>query len=101
MWDNPRLLNTAAGALVGIALFVFALAGAYTMTDWWLTRFRIDDDHLKVRQGLVFRTVTEVPLSRLQAVDTVRPLLVQALGLSELRIELAGPTALRQQAGST
>ena len=28
MWDNPRLLNTAAGALVGIALFVFALAGA-------------------------------------------------------------------------
>ena len=28
MWDNPRLLNLAAGALVGIALFVFALAGA-------------------------------------------------------------------------
>jgi cell division protein FtsQ len=27
VWDNPRLLNTAAGALVGVALFVFALAG--------------------------------------------------------------------------
>ena len=27
MWDNPRLLNMAAGALVGIALFVFAIAG--------------------------------------------------------------------------
>ena len=28
MWDNPRLLNAAAGFLVGLALFGFALAGA-------------------------------------------------------------------------
>jgi cell division protein FtsQ len=28
MWDNPRLLNLAAGMLVGIALFVLAIAGA-------------------------------------------------------------------------
>ncbi|HEX7248958.1 MAG TPA: FtsQ-type POTRA domain-containing protein [Burkholderiales bacterium] len=27
MWDNPRILNLAAGALVGIAAFVFAVAG--------------------------------------------------------------------------
>lgn len=27
MWDNPRLLNLVAGALVGVALFVFAIAG--------------------------------------------------------------------------
>ena len=27
MWDNPRRLNAAAGFLVGLALFAFALAG--------------------------------------------------------------------------
>jgi cell division protein FtsQ len=27
MWDNPRILNLAAGTLVGIAVFVFAIAG--------------------------------------------------------------------------
>src|SRR5262245_42000974 len=27
MWDNPRVLNLAAGTLVGIALFIFAAAG--------------------------------------------------------------------------
>src|SRR6185503_5315339 len=27
MWDNPRLLNLAAGTLVGIAVFVFAIVG--------------------------------------------------------------------------
>ncbi|MDH3320534.1 MAG: FtsQ-type POTRA domain-containing protein [Betaproteobacteria bacterium] len=28
MWDNPRLLNAAAGALTALALMVFAVAGA-------------------------------------------------------------------------
>jgi cell division protein FtsQ len=28
MWDNPRILNLAAGALVGIAVFAFTIAGA-------------------------------------------------------------------------
>jgi cell division protein FtsQ len=28
MWDNPRLLNSVAGVLTGIALLVFMLAGA-------------------------------------------------------------------------
>jgi cell division protein FtsQ len=27
MWDNPRLLNMAAGALVGVAVFVLGIAG--------------------------------------------------------------------------
>src|SRR5262245_21398633 len=27
MWDNPRLLNVAAGALVGLAVLAFSLAG--------------------------------------------------------------------------
>ena len=28
MWDNPRVLNMAAGALVGIAALIFAIVGA-------------------------------------------------------------------------
>ena len=27
MWDNPRILNLVAGALVGVAVFAFAVAG--------------------------------------------------------------------------
>lgn len=27
MWDNPRILNMAAGALVGVAVLIFAIAG--------------------------------------------------------------------------
>ena len=32
MWDNPRLLNLAAGALVGFAALVFAIAGLVLLT---------------------------------------------------------------------
>lgn len=31
MWDNPRLLNIVAGALVGVAAFLFAAAGAWLL----------------------------------------------------------------------
>ena len=31
MWDNPRILNLAAGALVGIASLVFAIAGLFLL----------------------------------------------------------------------
>jgi cell division protein FtsQ len=31
MWDNPRTLNLAAGALVGIALCVFSVAGIFSL----------------------------------------------------------------------
>jgi cell division protein FtsQ len=31
MWDNPRLLNIAAGALVGVAVFLFTAAGLWAL----------------------------------------------------------------------
>lgn len=31
MWDNPRILNLAAGALVGVALLAFSAAGAFAL----------------------------------------------------------------------
>ena len=40
MWDNPRRLNAAAGFLVGLALFAFALAGFRVMvrSPWFPVR---------------------------------------------------------------
>src|SRR5260221_8400646 len=31
MWDNPRLLNMAAGVLTGVAALVFLVAGAFLL----------------------------------------------------------------------
>ena len=40
MWDNPRLLNLAAGVLVGMAVLAFALAGVLALlrSPWFPVR---------------------------------------------------------------
>jgi cell division protein FtsQ len=46
MWDNPRILNMAAGALVGMALLAFAIAGAVLLVrSPWFAVTRIDVTH--------------------------------------------------------
>ncbi|MFE1167793.1 PH domain-containing protein [Nocardiopsis sp. NPDC058789] len=90
-------------ALVGPILSQFGLAWvfmltvavvfgslAYALPAWWYGSFGLREDHLVVHSGLLLRSSREIPLSRLQAVDVVRPLLMQVFGLAELRVELAG-----------
>jgi putative membrane protein len=63
---------------------------AYGFLSWRATRFRIGPDDLRLETGVLFRRSRRVRLDRLQAVDVVRPLFARALGLAELRLEVAG-----------
>ena len=56
MWDNPRLLNMAAGTLVGFAVFVFAIAG--TMLLVRSERFPVRE--IDVRSALQNTTRAEI-----------------------------------------
>lgn len=56
MWDNPRILNMAAGALVGIAVFVFALAGVLLL----LRSPLFPVTQLEVKNALVKTTKAEI-----------------------------------------
>ncbi len=57
---------------------------------WRTTRYRLTPTELQVDSGILRRRSRRVPLARLQSVDVVRPLVGRALGLSELRLEVAG-----------
>ena len=45
---------------------------------------------LRIETGLFRRDARQLPLSRIQAVDVVRPFLARMFGLAELRVRLAG-----------
>jgi putative membrane protein len=75
--------------LIGIAASI-PLGAAYGFISWRATRFRIDSEDLRLETGVLFRRSRRVRLDRLQAVDVVRPLVARALGLAELRLEVAG-----------
>lgn len=84
--------NGLQGALAGAAILLVALlaAGVYGLLSWRFTRYGLVGGDLRIESGFVFRKSRRVRLDRLQAVDVVRPLLARALGLAELRLEVAG-----------
>ncbi|GAB3490609.1 PH domain-containing protein [Nocardiopsis coralliicola] len=90
---GPFLLSFGAGWVFLLAVSVTFAGAAYALVAWWNSGFEIRGDHLVVHGGLIRRSAREVPLSRLQAVDVVRPLLAQVFRVAELRIELAGGDA--------
>lgn len=71
------------------AVVVVAFAAA-AVVRWLVTRWRLEDGTLRIETGLIRRDSRQLPVTRIQSVDTVRPFLARALGLAELRIRLAG-----------
>jgi putative membrane protein len=71
----------------GIAILIAALAG---LIYWRVTKWRVHGSELQIDTGLFRRQQVRVPLTRIQGVDLVRPLLARMLGVSELRLVLAG-----------
>ena len=76
-------LALGIGGIVVVTLVVQAVA-------WRLTTFAVDATAVSLRGGLLVRQSRSARLDRIQAVDIVRPLAARVLGLTELRIEVAG-----------
>ncbi len=93
--DNVRNLAHMLGgrtwlALVGVLVLVTVVSLVYSAFAWRAMRFAVTDEAVHLRQGIVFRQQRQARLDRLQAVDVVQPLLARLVGLSELRLEVAG-----------
>lgn len=85
-WLGARAWLFLAGGVVLVGLIGFG----YSAVAWRMTRFAVTDDAVHLRSGVLFRQQRQARLDRLQAVDVVQPLLARILGLSELRLEVAG-----------
>jgi putative membrane protein len=78
-------LGSAVPQLVIIA--VLALGG---FVSWLVTRWRIEDDDLRIETGLLRRQSLRFPLAQVQAIDVVRPGLGRLFRVAELRLRMAG-----------
>lgn len=82
-----------AGLLVlavlgGLVLFV---CGFYL--SWRMHSFRITDELVEVRRGILFRTNRRARLDRIQGINIMRPLLARVLGAARLEVNVAGQDA--------
>jgi putative membrane protein len=88
-----RISSSGGGGHGQSTVIDLVLVGAAIVlgtVSWWVTTWRIDGDTLQVATGLIRRNTVRVPLSRVQAVDLVEPLLARLLGLAEVRVRTAG-----------
>ena len=73
-----------AGLFLLAALVVGAGAG------WWVwsaTGYRVTEEEVELRTGVLFRRHRRLPLARLETVDLARPLVARLFGLTQVRLE--------------
>ncbi|BBY87098.1 membrane protein [Mycolicibacterium tokaiense] len=73
--------NNPLWSLLGLALVI-----AVGLARWFTTTYRIDDEDVALRTGVLHRSVLTVPRSRIRSVSTDARPLHRLLGLTVLRI---------------
>ncbi|WP_062379550.1 PH domain-containing protein [Demequina pelophila] len=84
-FDQFPVLWILLAAALGVALVIGA-----GVLQWSRTEYRIGDDAVYLRQGIVTRQQRQARLDRLQAVDVVQPLLARLAGFAAINIQVAG-----------
>ncbi|WP_076410334.1 PH domain-containing protein [Shewanella sp. UCD-KL12] len=81
-FSSPWVIVAAVGVAVAVLI--------YAIIQWAMFRYRLYDDKLGVRQGLIFKKTHEIPLSKIQNVRLEQPIYFRPLGLYSLVVETAG-----------
>lgn len=85
---NDLVLLVGAGVLVVLAL----VCGAFWLT-WRQHQFRITDESVEVKKGILFRSHRRAPLDRVQGVNLTRPFPARLAGMAKLEVDGAGTDA--------
>jgi putative membrane protein len=77
--------------LVGIGVLALIVAGFWL--SWRVHMFRITDEVVEVRSGILFRTNRKARLDRIQGINIARPFVPRLFGAAKLEITVAGNDA--------
>ena len=78
-------------ALVVIGALLVLVVAFYI--SWRMHTFRITDEVVEVRSGILFRTHRKGRLDRIQGINIVRPFLARLFGAAKLEVNVAGQDA--------
>lgn len=88
------LAESGYGGFVALAVvggLAIAVAGFYV--SWRMHTFRITDEVVEVRSGILFRTNRKGRLDRIQGINIQRPFLARLFGAARLEVNVAGHDA--------
>ena len=81
---------------VGIAIGLLMLI-VVAVLRWWFFRFRIVEDRIHIREGVVKRTALDIPFDRIQGINVNRRLVERVVGLVTVVIDTPGTLAAEGQ----
>lgn len=81
---------------VGIAIGMLTLI-VVAVLRWWFFRFRIVEDRIHIREGVVRRTALDIPFDRIQGINVNRRLVERVVGLVTVVIDTPGTLAAEGQ----
>ncbi len=84
--------GTVGWALLGLAVVLIVLGVSFFLS-WRFHTFRITDEVVEVRSGVLFRTHRNARLDRIQGVNVNRPLIPRLVGAAKLEVSVAGQNA--------
>lgn len=79
------------GLLIFVGVLLLFIAAFYA--SWRMHLFRITDEVVEVRSGILFRTNRKGRLDRIQGININRPFLARLFGTAKLEINVAGQDA--------
>ncbi|WP_150307682.1 PH domain-containing protein [Planctomonas psychrotolerans] len=88
LYDNG-LLGWALLILLGGVLLT--MVGFYV--SWRMHEFRVTDEVVEVRSGILFRTNRKGRLDRIQGINIMRPFVARLFGAAKLEVNVAGQNA--------
>jgi putative membrane protein len=101
LWGGPneygviaRLVNSGfliIAILIVLAVLILSVLGFYF--SWRMHTFRITDELVEVRSGILFRTNRRGRLDRIQGINISRPVFARLFGAAKLEVNVAGQDA--------
>jgi putative membrane protein len=76
-------------ALLAITVVLVVLIAVFSVS-WRMHSFRITNEVVEVRSGILFRTNRKARLDRIQGINIVRPFFARLFGAAKLEISQAG-----------
>ncbi len=83
--------------LIGIAVLLIVIIALFWLS-WRMHTFRVTDEVVEVRSGVIFRSHRKARLDRVQGINVARPVLARIFGAARLEISAAGSDANMQLA---
>lgn len=93
--QGGHLGEVGRGTLLGIGGFVLVCAAIWLVSGVWWRKlgYKLTDDEVALRHGVISTSFRSARYERIQAVDVVESIIARLLGLATVRVETAGGTS--------